>query len=354
MVENKIGGHWNVNVKIKPLIWILAIFVAVIVLLPAILVLPFSSEPPEWKEQNQAWPSERMLALEIPHSDIIVPVFRTEKDTVENIPLEEYVAGVVASEMPAEFELEALKAQALTARTFIVKAMLNPGKDDSLPEEAVVTDTIMHQVYKGNDELEALWGEDFDKKLAKIVEAVTETKGQILTYDGEPIQASFFSTSNGFTVNSEDYWKNKYPYLRSVESPWDKKSPKYVQTVQLQVRTVEEKLGVSIKKDGKVGKVVATTSGKRIGKFAIGKKEFTGKEIREKLGLRSTDFQMEKKGKQITVTTKGYGHGVGLSQYGANGMAEEGKSYKEIVNYYYKGIEITDYKPIADKGLALK
>lgn len=342
------------NVKIKPLIWILAIFVAVIVLLPAILVLPFSSAPPEWKEQNQARPSEKMLALEIPHSDIVVPVFRTEKDTVENIPLEEYVAGVVASEMPAEFELEALKAQALTARTFIVKAMLNPGKDDSLPEEAIVTDTIMHQVYKGNDELEALWGDDFNKKLAKIVEAVTETKGQILTYEGEPIQASFFSTSNGFTVNSEDYWKNEYPYLRSVESPWDKKSPKYVQKVKLQVRTVEEKLGVLIKKDGKVGKVVATTSGKRIGKFAIGKKEFTGKEIREKLGLRSTDFQMEKKGKEITITTKGYGHGVGLSQYGANGMAEEGKSYKEIVNYYYKGIEITDYKPIADKGLALK
>ncbi|WP_338083491.1 stage II sporulation protein D [Fictibacillus nanhaiensis] len=340
------------HVKIKPLIWILVIFITIIVLLPTILVLPFSSPPPEWNEENKARPSERMLALEMPHSDIVVPVFRTSMDTVQNIPLEEYVAGVVASEMPAEFELEALKAQALTARTFIVKALLNPAKDDRMPEDAVVTDTIMHQVYKGNEELQTLWGENFNEKLAKIVKAVTETKGQILTYEGEPIQASFFSTSNGFTVNSEDYWKNKYPYLRSVESPWDKESPKYLQTVHLSVDTVEEKLGVSITKNGKVGKIVSTTSGKRIGKISIGKKAFTGKEIREKLELRSTDFQMEKKGKQIIITTKGYGHGVGMSQYGANGMAMEGKSYEQIVSYYYKGIEITDYKPIADKGLA--
>jgi stage II sporulation protein D len=353
MVDNNIGGHWNVNVNIKPLIWILAIFVAIIVLLPTILVLPFSSAPPEWKEEKAARPSERVLALEVPHSDIVVPVFRKSMDTVQNIPLEEYVAGVVASEMPADFELEALKAQALTARTFIVKALLNRGKDDSLPEGAVVSDTVMHQVYKGNEELETLWGDDFNKKIEKIIKAVSETKGQILTYEGDPIQASFFSTSNGFTVNSEDYWKNEYPYLRSVESPWDKKeSPKYTETIQLPVSTVEQKLGVSLTKDGQVGKVVATTSGKRIGKWAIGKKEFTGKEVREKLELRSTDFQMKKKGKQVTVTTRGYGHGVGLSQYGANGMAKEGKTYKEIVNHYYKGIEITDYKPIADKGLA--
>ncbi len=115
---------------------------------------------------------------------------------------------------------------------------------------------------------------------------------------------------------------------------------------------IEEKLGVSLSKDGKIGKVVSSTSGKRIGKFAIGKKEFTGKEIREKLELRSTDFQMTKKGKQVTITTKGYGHGVGMSQYGANGMAKEGKTYKDILNYYYKGIAIADYKPLIDKGVA--
>jgi stage II sporulation protein D len=343
-----------VNVKIKPLFWILAIFIAVIVLLPAVLVLPFSSSPPDWEEESQAEPFEKMLALEIPHSDIVVPVFRTSMDTVENIPLEEYVAGVVASEMPADFEVEALKAQALTARTYIVKALLSSSKNASLPQEAVVSDTINHQVYKGKEELKRIWGEDFNHKLAKIVEAVTETKGQILTYEGQPIQASFFSASNGYTVDSEDYWENEYPYLRSVESPWDKESPKYVESIQLSVRAVEEKLDVSIKKDGKIGKVISTTSGKRVGKIQIGKKEFTGKEIREKLELRSTDFQMEKKGKNITITTKGYGHGVGMSQYGANGMAKEGKSYQDIVNYYYQGVEISDYKPLADKGLALK
>jgi stage II sporulation protein D len=341
-----------VKIKIKPLIWIIAIFVAVIMLVPAILVLPFSSAPPEWKEDSQRGPSEKILALEIPHSDIVVPVFRKSMDTVENIPLEEYVTGVVASEMPAEFELEALKAQALTARTFIVKTMFTQSKDDSLPESAVVSDTVMHQVYKGNDELKAIWGDEYEEKIAKVVKAVTETKGQILTYEGQPIQASFFSMSNGFTVNSEDYWENKYPYLRSVESPWDKKAPKYAETVQLPVSTVEHKLGVELTKDGKIGKIVSTTSGKRVGEFKIGKKEFTGKEIREKLELRSTDFQMTKKGKQVTIKTKGYGHGVGMSQYGANGMAKEGKSYKDILNYYYKGVEITDYKPITDKGVA--
>ncbi|MDR7073492.1 stage II sporulation protein D [Fictibacillus barbaricus] len=340
------------NMKIKPLLWIIAIFIAVIVLIPAILVLPFSSAPPDWKKESRAKPTEKMLALEIPHSDIVVPVFRSSMDTVENIPLEEYVTGVVASEMPAEFEVEALKAQALTARTYIVKTMYAQSKDDSLPVEAVVSDTVQHQVYKGNEELKKIWGDEYADKLSKVVKAVTETKGQILTYEGQPIQASFFSMSNGFTVDSEDYWKNKYPYLRSVESPWDKKAPKFEQTVQLPVSLVEEKLGVSLSKDGKIGKVVSSTSGKRIGKFAIGKKEFTGKEIREKLELRSTDFQITKKGKQVTITTKGYGHGVGMSQYGANGMAKEGKTYKDILNYYYKGIAIADYKPLIDKGVA--
>lgn len=320
----------NVALMKKMTLYI-SLLAIIVTFIPAIIVLPFSSAKQETKIENE---------IVQPNEDqFVVPVYRTLQKQVENVELEHYVAGVLSSEMPADFEIEALKAQAMAARTYIVKQLLTPG-EINLPEKAVVTDTVHHQVYRNEDELKELWGKEFNWKYERILQAVKETKGQILTYESKPITASFFSTSNGFTENSEDYWENEVPYLKSVQSPWDEKSPKFVTIEKMPVKTFEEKLSVELPNDKTVAKVVKRTQGKRIAEIEIGGKTFTGRDVREKLDLNSSDFSVTRNGNEVIIETKGYGHGVGMSQYGANGMALEGKKAEEIVNYYYKGISI--------------
>ena len=315
----------------------LILFATILILLPSILVLPYGTtemRPAPASEGNQMTKEKVTEVVEVD-----VPVFRAAQEKTMNIPIEDYVKGVVAAEMPSDFNMEALKAQALTARTFVVTKLKNPSAN--LPEQAVVTDTIQDQVYKDEAQLKKAWGEEFDKKFARIEEAVQATAGQILTYDNNPIYASFFSTSNGYTENSEDYWENKAPYLRSVESPWDVDSPKYEDKETFTVAEFEQKLGVKLS-GSSIGTIKNLTEGKRVAEVSVGGKTFTGREIRDLLGLRSSDFTWERKGDAITIVTKGYGHGVGMSQYGANGMAEDGKEYSDIVKYYYQGVAISD------------
>lgn len=339
---------------IKPLLFSITLLFAVIIILPTLLVLPFTSgKNTQQANKNESPISNIAQNSAIQEPAVEVAVYRSKSQKIESIPLEEYVKGVVASEMPAEFELEALKAQALTARTYIVKQLLL-NEQMSAPEGADVTDTVIHQVYKSPEELRAAWGAvDFEWKMSRISEAVAATKGQIITYNDEPITASFFSTSNGFTENSEDYWKNSFPYLRSVESPWDKSSPKFKDQVVMSVLEFEKKLGVKVNSTS-IGEIISRTEGNRVAKASINGKIFTGREIRDKLDLRSSDFSWQKQGNQIIITTKGYGHGVGMSQYGANGMATEGKSFKDIIAYYYQGTTITSIAPYLNDVIVAK
>lgn len=327
--------------KIKPLIVLAAILFSVTLIVPSLLVLPFSEEKASGELGEELHePVDEKTQEASADSAVEVAVYRTSKEVIEKLPLENYLVGVVAAEMPATFELEALKAQAMAARTYIVKQMLAE-ETIGLPEGAQVTDTTIHQVYKGDDELKKSWGMDYNWKVKKITEAVKETSGKILTYKGEAIDATFFSTSNGFTENSEDYWPNPFPYLRSVESPWDTKSDKFSASETIPVKEFETKLGVKLADGETIGKITERTSGKRVSKVDFNGKVLTGKDIREKLNLRSSDFTWERQGNQIVINTKGFGHGVGMSQYGANGMAAEGKNYQDIVKHYYQGIEIT-------------
>ncbi|HHW35838.1 MAG TPA: stage II sporulation protein D [Bacillales bacterium] len=329
--------------RIKPLVILGSALFTLILLIPTLLVLPFTTEKhtlnPHGNSAVPASATKQTPTLQEPA--IEVAVYRSKTKKIDNIPLEEYVKGVVASEMPAEFEMEALKAQALTARTYIVKQLLG-SEPISAPEGAVVTDTVMHQVYKGPEELRETWGAaNYDWKMDRITMAIEATKGQIITYNNEPITASFFSTSNGFTENSEDYWKNSFPYLRSVESPWDKASPKFKDQVVLSIADFEKKLNVKVESDI-IGEITSRTKGNRVAQVKINDKSFDGREVREKLGLRSSDFTWEKQGTNVVITTKGYGHGVGMSQYGANGMATEGKTFKDIITHYYQGAAISN------------
>lgn len=314
-----------------------------ILLIPALVVLAFG------EKQEATLPAQPKQAQARDEPTVEVAVYRSKEKKVERLPLEQYVVGVVAAEMPAEFEMEALKAQALTARTYIVKQLMHK-QTIELPEGANVTDTVMHQVYYNEEQLKQLWGMSYEWKMKKIKEAVEATRGQILMYNNEPIEAAFFSTSNGYTENSEAYWQNAFPYLTSVESPWDTQSPKFYEQMTISVREFEQRLGVKLPKDGSsIGKVLARTPGKRVALVDINGKQLTGREVREKLQLKSTDFTWERQGNNIVITTKGYGHGVGMSQYGANFLAKQGKTYKEIVTYYYQGVQIHDLSLVASK-----
>lgn len=336
---------------IKPALFALGALFIIILLIPTLLVTPFmdQSKGKLGEELSVAKGDKPVLA----ESPVAIPVYRSKTKEIENIPLEEYVIGVVASEMPAEFDTEALKAQALAARTYITKQLMN---DQTLgvPEGSIVTDTQLHQVYKSPAELKKLWGKDYTEKMNKITEAVAATQGKILTYENQPIDASFFSTSNGYTENSEAYWEESIPYLKSVKSTWDEKSPKFYDQMVISIKEFENKLGVTLDNSGSVGKITELTPGKRVAKVEIGGEEFTGREVREKLGLKSSDFTWEMKGNSVVIETKGFGHGVGMSQYGANFMAEDGKTYSEIVSYYYNGTKITDADPFLTKYTANK
>jgi stage II sporulation protein D len=330
--------------KFKPLILLASFLFALTLLIPAILVLPFGDGKASGKlgeDLSNKAPNSETADNPSKDSAVEVAVYRTSAGQIDNVPLEEYLVGVVAAEMPVEFKEEALKAQALTARTYIVKKMLSKDKI-GVPEGAQVTDTQIHQVYLSEEQMRENWGMEFESNYSKILSAVRDTSGQILTYDGQAIDASFFSTSNGYTENSEDYWPNEMPYLRSVLSPWDKQSPKFNSVKEISVKQFESALGVKVGSSGTLGKIVERTAGKRVAKVDFSGKVLTGKEIREKLDLRSSDFEWERKGNSIVITTRGFGHGVGMSQYGANGMAADGKDYQEIVKHYYQGVEVTN------------
>ncbi|MGF6953317.1 stage II sporulation protein D [Neobacillus sp. B4I6] len=343
--------------KIKPFVVLAAVLIALTLIIPAVLVLPFSDEhraSGKLGEDLTKTPAKETKAVPTSSDPAVeVAVFRTSKSQIENVPLEDYLVGVVAAEMPTEFKEEALKAQALTARTYIVKRLLS--KDTlGVPKGAQVTDTQIHQVYMNDDELRREWGMEYDAKRKKILNAVRATAGQILAYDGEPIDALFFSTSNGYTENSEDYWAGNIPYLRSVSSPWDKNSPKFNSQKVMTVHQFEARLGVKLGSGSTIGKIVDRTEGKRVGKVDFNGKVLSGRDIRDKLNLRSSDFAWKRKGDNIIISTKGFGHGVGMSQYGANGMAMEGKNYKEIVKHYYQGVEITSADQMLDTVTAKK
>ena len=338
--------------SIKPIFIVTFVVLLITIIIPAALVLPYTKDSSEEVEKQ---PNEKEIVDRgrLEQSAVEVSVYRTGSKQIQRLPLEKYIAGVVAAEMPADFELEALKAQALTARTYIMNHLLT-GKVEGLPSGAQVTDTIEHQVYKSDEELQELWKSDYTWKSERIAKAVLETEGQILTYKGKPITATFFSTSNGYTENSEAYWRNAYPYLKSVASPWDKDSPKFYDQKVISVSEFERKVGVKLSNSDLIGTVVDRTPGRRVASVKIGDKVITGKQIREKLDLKSTDFEWERKENSIVISTRGYGHGVGMSQYGANGMALEGKDYKDIVKYYYQGVEITSADSLSEKIVAQK
>lgn len=246
-------------------------------------------------------------------------------DQVVSIPLEEYLIGVIAGEMPVSFEKEALKAQAVASRTFVLSRNLK------------VDNTTNSQVYLDDDEMKKKWGKQYAQNKKKIEEAIQETKGEVMTYQGEYISALFFSSSNGRTVNSEDYFTGEVAYLKSVDSYWDTSIDPH--NTRSQTFTKQQLANIFNVVPEQI-KITSHTSSGYVDKVTINQKTYTGREIREKLSLPSSCFQIQFSSKGYTFITHGNGHGVGMSQYGAQAMALEKKSYKEILHHYYQNIEI--------------
>jgi stage II sporulation protein D len=281
-----------------------------------------------------------------------VSIYLTREKRIEELPLEQYIRGVVAAEMPIEFELEALKAQAIAARTYIVRRYVEKDFSNVPVAGAWVTDSVQHQAYLTEKQMEEKWSKSPDKlaNLKKLNRAVQETKGIIITYNGLPILASYFSTSNGYTENSEDYWTVKLPYLRSVESPGEEiLSPKYITSKSYSIAEVIRKLDVAAipvsTRQATASRVITMkvlerTDGNRIKRIQVGNKVLSGREVREGLDLGSTQFAWRAKGNTIEFTVYGSGHGVGMSQWGAQAMAKDGRKAREIISHYYKGVSI--------------
>lgn len=247
-----------------------------------------------------------------------------------NIALEDYVIGVVGSEMPALFNSEALKAQSVAARTYALK---------KTSMGATLTATTSDQVYKTNDQLKAMWGKSYSTYYNKVKNAVLATKGEVMTYNGNYINAVYFSTSNGRTEDPIYVWSYTEPYLKSVDSKWDIGTTFFNATKTISKSEISSKLGVNLTSISQIS-INSSTTGGRVNSITIAGKEFTGVQIRTLLGLRSADFTVSESGNNIVFTTKGWGHGVGMSQYGANGMANVGYSYSQILKHYYTGISI--------------
>ena len=267
-------------------------------------------------------------------SNKMVRVKKDDTGEIIKVPLEEYVYGVVSSEMPASFNEEALKAQAVASRTYVMYAMEN-----SKNRDFDVYDSVNSQVYKSEDKLKEFWGDKYEEYSNKIKKVIIDTKGEYITYNDEIIEAFFFSTSTGYTENSEEVFNEELPYLRSVESAWDESSPSFNSEIEISKNDFYNKLGIVYNDNLDISDIEKTGSG-RIKSLKINGNYFKGVDVRTKLGLRSTFFTFYENEEKIKVKTKGYGHGVGMSQYGAQGMALAGFKYEDIIKYYYTGVEI--------------
>ncbi|HZG74300.1 MAG TPA: stage II sporulation protein D [Paenibacillus sp.] len=326
-----------------------ASFMAVIFLIPSILV-----------NRIEAWEPSKLLPLQpqeplvVQEAQIMVPVYLTDRKETVSVPLEAYVRGVLAAEMPVEFELEALKAQAIAARTYLARRLAS-GETSGLPQDAegaLVTDTVAHQAYVTEEELRERWGFfQYARNIDKLTRAVNDTEGLVLTYEGKPIEATFFSTSNGFTEHSELYWQAEIPYLRSVASPWDERyAPNYVREASFEFKEFYAKMGLKASNKAPDLAVEQTSDSGRILSVRIAGKSFKGRDVREKLGLASTDFTWTTEEGRIVFRTEGYGHGVGMSQWGANGMAKEGSTAEDILLHYYSGVRLESLRNVLAKA----
>ena len=273
--------------------------------------------------------AETTAATQMPDREIFL---RVDGESTE---LEAYVTGVVLGEMPADFELDALKAQAVAARTYAAKAMLNGKHGDG----SLCGNSTCCQAYISTEDYLDAGGTE--ENLKKVRGAVLSTAGQVLTYEGGLIEATYFSCSGGSTEDAAAVWGTDYPYLRAVPSPGEEEAAHYADSVTFDSATFQEKLGRELagNPESWFGEETRTAGG-GVATLSIGGESYSGTALRKLLNLPSTAFTVTVSGNTITVQTRGYGHRVGMSQYGADAMAVVDSTYEEILQHYYPGTHL--------------
>ena len=293
------------------------------------------SAGPQQTTQSQTMPTDPADDQQMQQTTIMIPVL-FESTTHRMMELDEYLLGVVLAEMPADFEAEALKAQAVAARTCALQCTQEGSKHAG---GAVCTDPKCCQAYI--DPVRYLLDGGLTENVAKVRRTISDTAGQVLTYQGELIQATYFSCSGGRTEDAVSVWGADVPYLTSVESPGEEHADIYFHTVRFSAEEFASLLGRTLRGNCAewLGEVSYTRGG-GVATMVIGGKTYTGTELREMLDLYSTAFSMKAEDGMITVSTTGKGHRVGMSQYGADAMASSGSTYEQILSHYYPGTRI--------------
>jgi len=312
----------------------LAIFV-VMLLCPLIILTPKAETDTE-----KSTGSEETGKIET------VKVMMTASNTVAQVDIIDYLCGSVAAEMPAYYETEALKAQAIACNTYLnmMKRRHESNPDKSLKGAYLSDNSDTHQGYIPIETLKDKWGDKFDEYYSKIKNAVTEVSDKIIVYDNEPIIAAYHALSPGKTESAKNVWGQNIEYLTTVESVGDKLSPDFTETLKFTPEKFKEyanKLDISLGDDVKqwIGNVDKTEVG-TVNTIALGNKNVTGLQFRDAFELKSAVFTINYENNCFTITTCGHGHGVGMSQYGADYMARQGSDFNEIIKHYYKGTEI--------------
>lgn len=268
--------------------------------------------------------------------DTYTPITQKEENHEQGQMLEQQLIGIVAKTIPISYEKEALKAQVMIVRSQIILAQQEGDNRESV-------------TYMGTEEMKQLWGNDFNRNYSKIKQAVEETDGMVITYDGEPVQLVYHLQNAGQTQSSLDIWDIEIPYLKNVESPEDEKAADLVGQKKYSAQELIQKINQhyndlvleSYSLETQM-QIIERTQGGYVKSIQVGTQLMRGDDFRKLLNLRSSCFAFQYSPDEIIVATKGMGHGVGLSQYGANEMAKGGKTYNEILQYYFPGISITN------------
>lgn len=280
---------------------------------------------------------------------IVLTLYDDDAHTTRRLMLEEYIIGVVAAEMPASFQPDALRAQAVAARTFTVRHIAALGGRACGREGCdICADSSCCQAWSGEEKLRKNWGDDYQTNRDKVQEAVYSTAGEIMTYAGEPIEALYHSTSGGYTEDSENVFSQARPYLRAVASPGEEDAPRFMREYELTARELADKLNAAFPRAKlnrrKLSEQVEITSrfeSGRVESVRLNNVTVSGRELRGALELDSANFTISVSDTKVKITSLGFGHGVGMSQLGADAMARAGASYRDILLHYYTGVKIS-------------
>ena len=319
-----------------------AALMAILFLLPLIVIVPFRSELFSSEERAAESQGTPFVPGELDGKTVLKVLDGGE---VREMTVGEYLVGVVRAEMPASFEEEALKAQAVAARTYTYYKIETGGNHGDTAD--ICTDSTCCQAYISEEQARSNWGADADTYESKIESAVRDTDGQVILYGGEPILAVFHSSSAGLTRAAGQVWLNDLPYLQSVTSPEQGDSiPNYYSRVEFTQEQFREKVLAAEPEADLSGPVetwlqnaVTDTAGS-VSTVEVGGVTVKGSTLRSILGLRSACFEWEIQDGNLVFFVTGYGHGVGMSQYGAEQMAKDGADYREILTHYYTGVEL--------------